>query len=152
MWFKRKKGGNNRKKKPNVETKPVTIEEMRSAINQYAKQLNPDVSLRTIVKDNHEVDSDVLIEQLNCKPDRPFYMSKETFEIFEEADYPKWIDLCQVACDQYFLEKDEEPVTPGDSTRKVNYLKIRNYMKDEPPFQLYLHPQDRMVTHRVPEK
>ncbi|WP_026690854.1 DUF3939 domain-containing protein [Alteribacter aurantiacus] len=151
MWFKRKKGGNNRKEKQNVTVRTITIDELQSAINAYANE-NPDISLRTLVKDNHEVDTDLLVSQLNGRPDRPFYMSKETFELFEDPDYPKWIDRCQLACDQYVLETDEEPITPGDSTRKVNYLKVQHYLKEKPPFQLYLHPQDRMVTHKAPEK
>ncbi|WP_096439701.1 DUF3939 domain-containing protein [Alteribacter populi] len=151
MWFKRKKGGNNRKERKDVEMIHVTVEDMRIAVNTYANQLDSDVSLRTIIKDNHEIDNEPLTDFLGGRPDRSFYMAKETFEIFEDPEYPKWIDLCQIACDQYFLETGEEPVLAGDPARKLNYLKVKDYLKEKPPFDLYLHSHDRMVTHRMPE-
>ncbi|PYZ96931.1 hypothetical protein CR205_14755 [Alteribacter lacisalsi] len=152
MWFKKRKGGNNRNEMKEPEIREVSIDEMRQAVNAYAKQLNPAISLRTIVKDNNEIDCHLLYEQLKCKPDKPFYMSKETFEIFEDPDYPRWIDQCQVACDQFYLDTGNEPVAEDDPRRKVSIYKIKDYLREEPPIDLYLHPQDRMVTHREPEK
>nr|WP_246593733.1 DUF3939 domain-containing protein [Evansella tamaricis] len=126
-------------------------EDVRRAVNAYASSMRKGISLRSIIKDNHEIDVDMLYSYLGGKPDKSFYMSKETFEIFEDRDYPKYIDKCQIACDQYYLDKNEEPVTPGDPLRRLNYLKLKDYLAEKPPFELYLHPYDQMVTHRPPK-
>ncbi|ADU29254.1 DUF3939 domain-containing protein [Evansella cellulosilytica] len=152
MFFKkRKKNGDTQEEKREEKIVTVTIDEVRAAVNKYANNMQKGISLRSIVLDNNEIDFEALYSYLGGKPDRPFYMSKETFEIFEEKDYPKYIDLCQIACDQYILENGEEPITTGDPERKVNFQKLKHYLTEKPPFKLYLHPQDRMVTHRAPK-
>ncbi|MCD8508573.1 MAG: DUF3939 domain-containing protein [Bacillus sp. (in: Bacteria)] len=140
------------KEKKKVRTIKVTLEEVRKAINDYSTTLPEGISLRSIIKDNNEIDFTFLYDILGGKPDRPFYMSKETFEVYEDQKYAKYVDVCQVACDQYWLETGIEPLTPGDPYRKINYLKLQNYLKEKPPFDLYLHPKDQMVTHRAPKE
>ncbi|UCZ54109.1 DUF3939 domain-containing protein [Bacillus shivajii] len=153
MFFgKRRKKKNEAERKKEVKVVSVTIDDVREAVNNYAKSLQKGVSLRSIVLDSHEVDYDLLCDYLGGKPDKPFYMSKETFEIFEDPNYPKHIDQCQIACDQYLLEKGEEPVINGDPYRKLSYFKLQDYLVEKPPFDLYLHPDDRMVTHRKSKK
>ncbi|MFA9559240.1 DUF3939 domain-containing protein [Evansella sp. AB-rgal1] len=148
------KSGKNKKKEDDGKSKEipivtVTIDDVRKAVNDYASNLPKGVSLRSIVLDTHEIDFNLLHTHLGGKPDKNFYMSKETFEIFEEQEYPKYIDLCQIACDQYFLEKGEYPITPGDPYQQISYFKLKDYLTKKPPFDLYLHAKDRMVTHRA---
>ncbi|MDG5786255.1 DUF3939 domain-containing protein [Evansella sp. AB-P1] len=153
FWKKRKNGKKSTSGSQNSHNVPIisaTIDDVRKAVNDYASTLQKGVSLRSIVLDNHEIDFDLLHSFLGGKPDKKFYMSKETFEIFENQEYPKFIDYCQIACDQYFLEKGEEPITPGDPYRKISYYKLKNYLIEKPPFELFLHKHDRMVTHRSP--
>lgn len=134
-----------------VEVISATIDDVRYAVNQFAKEQEKGISLRSIILATQEIDFELLHPYLGGKPDKPFYMSKETFEIFEEPDYPRYIDYCQIACDQYFLETGEEPVIPGDRFRKISYFKLQNYLIDRPPFDLYLDAADNMVTHRKPD-
>ncbi len=129
----------------------VTIEQVRQAINEYADGLAKGISLRSIVLDDHSIDVDQLKGTLKGIPNRPFYMSKETFEIFETADLPEQIDNVQKAVDQYMQENGEEPVIPGNPFRKISYHLIRHYLPKEPIVELYLDKHDRMVTHRRPE-
>ncbi|WP_280770134.1 DUF3939 domain-containing protein [Salipaludibacillus daqingensis] len=151
MIFRRKRKGKDKvQEKKIVKEVSVTIDEVRSAVNRYALQMDSGVSLRSIVSDNHEIDFELLHSYIGGKPDKPFYMSKETFEIFEDPEYPKHIDFCQIACDQYLLETGEEPIIPGDRTKKISYFKLQNYLIQKPPFDLYLDSGDRMVTHRKP--
>lgn len=149
MFFRRKRKEQDEKQKV-VKTISVIIDDVRLAVNQFAQNLEPGISLRSIVSDNHEIDFELLHSYIGGKPDKPFYMSKETYEIFEEPEYPKHIDFCQIACDQYFLESGQEPVIPGDRSKKISYFKLQNYLIQKPPFDLYLDPNDRMVTHRKP--
>jgi hypothetical protein len=149
MIFRRKRKEQEEKdKNKKIEEINVTIDDVRSAVNRFALNMDQGISLRSIVSHNHEIDFELLHSYLGGKPNKPFYMSKETFEIFEEPEYPKHIDFCQIACDQYFLQTGEEPVIPGDRSKKISYFKLKNYLIQKPPFDLYLDPIDRMVTHR----
>jgi hypothetical protein len=151
MFFRRKPENKRRQHtKESIDVISVTIEDVQEAVNNFAKELNEEISLRSIILDNHEIDFDLLHKYLGGKPDRPFYMSKETFEIFEDPEFPKYIDHCQVACDHYFMETGEEPIVPGDKTNKISYFKLKNYLIEHPPIDLYLDVRDRMVTHRKP--
>lgn len=149
MFFK------NRKKKQEGEERnqaiEVTIERVRQAVNEYADGLKTGISLRSLVQDDHSIDFDLLKGILNGIPNQPFYMSKETFEIFETADLPNEIDKVQRAVDQYRQENGEEPVIPGDPYGKISYYLIRHYLSSEPKMELYLDRNDKMVTHRCPE-
>ncbi|PYZ92421.1 hypothetical protein CR194_16465 [Salipaludibacillus keqinensis] len=150
MFFRRKRKDQQNQAKKEVKEITVSIDDVRSAVNKFALKLDKGISLRSIVSDNHEIDFELLHSYLGGKPDRPFYMSKETFEIFEDPEYPKHIDFCQIACDQYLLETGEEPCIPGDRSKKISYFKLQNYLIQKPPFDLYLDSNDRMVTHRKP--
>ncbi|MBU9720875.1 MULTISPECIES: DUF3939 domain-containing protein [Bacillaceae] len=154
-WGNRKKPKGDAKGKSSEKEKKIinaSIDEVRQAVNAYASSMKKGISLRSVIQEDHKIDYDMIYSYLGGIPDKQFYMSRETFEIFEDPQYPKYIDLCQIACDQYYLEKNEEPVTPGDPYRKLNYLKLKDYLKEKPPFQLYLHPRDKMVTHRSPKE
>ncbi|RXJ00411.1 DUF3939 domain-containing protein [Anaerobacillus alkaliphilus] len=149
MFFKKR----NQKQKGVVQYQAinVSIEQVRQAVNEYADGLAKGISLRSIVRDDHSIDVDVLKGILKGIPNRPFYMSKETFEIFELAELPEQIDNVQKAVDQFIQENGEEPVIPGNADRKISYHLIRHYLHDEPIVELYLDKHDRMVTHRRPE-
>ncbi|MDQ0256899.1 hypothetical protein J2S74_004321 [Evansella vedderi] len=151
MFFKKKRSKKQKDKEKNKEMKIITVsvDEVRKAINNYTSTLQEGISLRCIIKENNEIDFELLYAHLGGMPDKSFYMSKETFEVFEDQSYAKYIDLCQIACDQYLLETGMEPITPGDPYRKINYLKLQNYLTEKPPFDLYLHPEDQMVTPRA---
>lgn len=150
MFFRQGRNEKKKKKEEEVKVKEIeaTIEEVRQAVNEFSLHLDNGISLRSIVLDTHEIDFELLHSYLGGKPVKPFYMSKETFEVFEDPDYPKEIDHCQIACDQYLLETGEEPVVQGDKTRKISYFKLKNYLVKKPSVELYLDPNDRMVTHR----
>ncbi|QKS70621.1 DUF3939 domain-containing protein [Paenalkalicoccus suaedae] len=123
-----------------------TLTDVKKAVDAFARDAAPGISLRTLVNKDNELQTELLERYLGGIPNRPFYMSKETFDLFEEPDYAYHIDRCQIACDQYFLETGEFPTTAGDRTGKISYFKLRNYLPHKPPFDLYLDPRDRMVT------
>ncbi|MCT8136950.1 DUF3939 domain-containing protein [Anaerobacillus sp. CMMVII] len=147
MFFNKKP----KKEKEEVKIIQVTIEQVRQAVNEYADGLAKGISLRSIVLDDHSIDFDQLKGILKGLPDRPFYMSKETFEIFETAELPEQIDNVQKAVDQYIQENGEEPIIPGNPYRRISYYLIGHYLSIEPTVELYLDRNDKMVTHRRPE-
>lgn len=148
--FEKNKRVEERKKKK-LQVISVTIDEVRDAVNRYAETLPKGISLRNIVKENNEIDFELLLDYLGGIPDRSFYMSKETFEIFEDEEYPKYIDMCQVAFDKYLKATGEEPLIEGNPYKKISYFKLHDFLEERPPFDLFLHPEDRMVTHRKPK-
>lgn len=149
MFFKKR---NKEVKGEQNETQiEVTLDQVRQAVNEYADGLETGISLRSIVLDDRSIDFRLLKGILKGIPSKPFYMSKETFEIFETAELPRDIDNVQKAVDQYIQENGEEPVIPGNPNRKISYYLVRHYLPDEPEVELYLDRNDKMVTHRRPE-
>lgn len=151
LFFKNKKEKENEKATTNNQIIDVTLEQVRRAINVYAGGLEPGISLRAIVLDDYSIDFDQLKTTLKGIPNRPFYMSKETFEIFETAELPKQIDHVQKAVDMYIQENGVEPIIPGNLYGKISYYLIRHYLSSELEVELYLDRNDKMVTHRRPE-
>lgn len=151
---KKKKEGQLAKEeqvKKEMELVSASIDDVRRAVNDYAASLEKGISLRSVVLDNNKLDYELLYRFLGGKPDKDFYMSKETFEIFEEEMFPKYIDMCQVAVDQYLKATGEWPVVEGNPYHKISYFKLSDYLKERPPIDLYLDPKDFMVTHRMPK-
>lgn len=149
LFFKNKK--ENEKATRNDQVIEVTLEQVRQAIIVYADKLAPGISLRAIVLDDYSIDYDQLKTTLKGIPNRPFYMSKETFEIFETAELPKQIDHVQKAVDKYIQENGVEPIIPGNPYGEISYYLIRHYLSSELEVELYLDRNDKMVTHRRPE-
>ncbi|MBB5175064.1 DUF3939 domain-containing protein [Texcoconibacillus texcoconensis] len=143
--------GKRRKAKEKAEDHvvDVSLSEVRSAVNTYADSLQPGISLRSLVNEKGEIDGKRLAPILGGVPARPFYMSKETFEIFEDPKYVEWIDDVQVACDQYLKAHGEYPIM-NNKDREISYHKLRHFLKEQPDIPLYLHPKDKMITHRHP--
>lgn len=128
----------------------VTIDDVRQAIKEFAKTMPLDVSLRSLVKEDHSLDYQILKSVLKGIPTRTFYMSKETFEVFDEQKLAQAIDHVQVAVDQYRTANDDWPIIPGNKERKISYFLIKDYLRKEPDVVLYLDGKDNMVTHRRP--
>lgn len=149
LFFKGPKGKKKGEEKEQIID--VTIEQVRQAVNKYADGLKKGISLRSIILDDHSIDFSLLKGTLKGIPSQPFYMSKETFEIFDTSELPKQIDIVQKAVDQYLQENGEEPIIPGHPDRKISYYLIKHYLHSEPEVELYLDGKDKMVTHRRPE-
>ncbi|MNW01796.1 hypothetical protein D3C71_1974850 [compost metagenome] len=79
-------------------------------------------------------------------------MSRETFEIFEEADkmVPYYIDMVQSAVDNYINDTGKLPLLEDTWLPEVHYrlLHTERYLKETPPFPLYITEEEMMLTHR----
>lgn len=151
----------NKKAKGKKETTPlkeieVSIHDMRKAISSFAEHKRDGISLRILVLEDNRVDSSLLVSYLGGIPSEPFYMSKETFELFENKDkhIPFWIDKMQKAVDTYFKMEKELPIIEGDPYSKISFYKLEKkaMLQERPPIEFYLTEQEQMVTHRKPEK
>lgn len=132
----------------------VTLDQVREAVRSYEESLSELGLNRTIlIQPDHSIDFKLLVSQLGGLPSRNFYMSRETFEIFEEEEkhFPYYLDLVQKAVDEYVIAKNRLPVVEGSYSRKVNYDLLINdyYLKEKPPFPIYISDQNDLVTHNA---
>lgn len=134
----------------------VTIDDMREAIGIFSSGLPKGVYRTIIVKDDNSIDSKKLFYTLGGIPTRDFYMSKETYELFEEHDklIPQEMDLVQKAVDLYVMEKKKYPILINDPYRKINYYQLISgqYLKTTPKIQFYISQFDGMVCLLKPSK
>lgn len=80
-------------------------------------------------------------------------MSRETFEIFEEEDrlVPYYLDMVQTAVDNYISDTGKLPLIEDAWLPEVHYrlLATQSYLKETPPFPLYITDEEMMLTHRA---
>jgi hypothetical protein len=141
---------NKKEKKEELPVIDVSLEEVRQVIKESANTLPIGISMRTFINDDHSIDFSLLKPFLKGIPKQTFYMSKETFEIFEEQELAEDIDRVQRAVDQYIYEKEKMPIVVGDPERKLSYFLIKDYLRQQPNTSLYLDVNDNMVTYRRP--
>lgn len=134
----------------------VTLADVRKAVGEFADQKREGISLKVLVLDDNRLDMTLLAPFLEGIPSTHFYMSKETFELFEEKDrmIPVWIDRMQKAVDSYISMEDDLPTIEGDPYNKVSFYKLekKSLLKERPPFDFYLTKQEHMVSHHKPKK
>ncbi|MGJ7923079.1 DUF3939 domain-containing protein [Neobacillus sp. LXY-4] len=134
----------------------ITKEQVIKAVRKFSDHL-PDGTFRTIlVNEDYSIDFDQLLRYLPRKPQQKFYMSKETYEIFEEHErhIPPLMDKVQKAVDQYVKEHKEYPILPYDHFRRVNgYLLVQEHFLEEvPSIEFYITNYDGLITHIKPRK
>ncbi|WP_147531662.1 DUF3939 domain-containing protein [Bacillus marasmi] len=134
----------------------ITKEDVIKAVRKFSDNL-PDGTYRTIlVNEDYSIDFSQLLRYLPRKPTQKFFMSKETYEIFEEheAHIPPLMDKVQKAVDAYVREKKEYPLLPYDHLRRVNgYLLVQEHLLEEvPQIDFYITNYDGLVTHVKPKK
>jgi F0F1-type ATP synthase assembly protein I len=134
----------------------VTIDQVRKAVRQFSDNLPKGVYRTIIVQDDNSIDFKQLANILGGIPSKTFYMSKETYDLFEENEknIPTEMDMIQKAVDLYVKERKEYPMLQFDPQRRVNYYQLMQdkYLKSEPKIQFYITELDGLVTHIRPEK
>lgn len=134
----------------------VTIDQVRNAVRQFSDNLPKGVYRTIIVQDDNSIEFKQLANILGGIPSKKFYMSKETYDLFEENDkkIPAEMDMVQKAVDLYVKERKEYPMLRFDPHRRVNYYQLiqENYLKSTPDTQFYITELDGLITHNRPEK
>lgn len=151
-WNRHKDEKEPEKTYPTIKT---TIDQIRRAINEFAKQAREGVSIRVLVNDDHTINTVLLAPYLKGLPEETYYMSRETFEVFEEEDkdIAIWSDKVQVAVDGFIHAESDLPIIPGHPKKKVNFFLLQNkgYLKETPPMPFYITDQEYLITHREPK-
>lgn len=134
----------------------VTLNEVVKAVRSFSDQLPKGVYRTILVNDDYSIDFKQLAPLLKGIPSKPFYMSKETYDIFEEKDkaIPPIIDKVQKAVDQYVKDQKKYPMLPYDPLRRVNYYLLvqEHYLNQMPEIELYITNYDGLVSHHKPKR
>ncbi|GHH98595.1 DUF3939 domain-containing protein [Neobacillus kokaensis] len=140
----------------NYPTIDVTLDDVRMSIRKFSEKLPKGVYRTILVQDDHSIDFHQLAHILGGIPTRKFYMSKETYDLFEEDErhIPPAMDMVQKAVDRYVEERKEFPLLSYDPLRRVNYYQLlqENYLKAAPEIEFYITELDGLITHNQPEK
>lgn len=152
MWFKKKK---KEKKEKTLPKKDLSLDEVRYAIHEYSRELPPNVPLKIIIKDDLSIDYTLLAPLLKAIPEKTYYMSKETYDLFEEEEkhIAHALDLVQRAVDNYIAQKKELPIIDYDPYRKVSFFKLEqlNLIDERLEMDFYITDQEQLVTTVKPE-
>lgn len=134
----------------------ITIDQVRQAVRQFSDKLPKGVYRTIIVQDDNSIDFKQLAPILGGIPSKNYYMSKETYDLFEEEEKKISIemDLVQKAVDLYVKERKEYPMLRFDPHRRVNYYQLtqEHYLKDPPETQFFITELDGLITHIKPDK
>ncbi|RHW34160.1 DUF3939 domain-containing protein [Neobacillus notoginsengisoli] len=134
----------------------VSLDEVRKAVRKFSDDLPKGVYRTILVNDDNSIDFTQLAHILNGIPSRKFYMSKETYDLFEEAEnhIPVQMDMVQNAVDQYVKDNQKYPMLPFDPSKRVNYYQLLqdHYLKEHPDIQFYITDCDGLVTHIRPSE
>lgn len=122
------------------------IGELKQAISQFAKEKPHGVLLRVLVKENNEIDYNLLKPFLRGMPKRSFYMSRELYEVFEDQQVACMVDCIQRAVDEYIQMEGKLPVIDHDPELKISYFKLQPYLKERPTFDTYLTLDENMIS------
>ncbi|MRN54611.1 DUF3939 domain-containing protein [Paenibacillus monticola] len=146
MIFKRSK------KNTNSDQVRVTLPQVKQAVKQFEADMPTPINRTVLIMADKSIDLARLKRYLGGVPQQKFYMSRETFEIFAEEDklVPYYLDLVQSAVDNYINDTGKLPLIEDAWLPEVHYrlLSTESYLKETPPFPLYITDEEMMLTHR----
>ncbi|BCG59568.1 DUF3939 domain-containing protein [Paenibacillus sp. URB8-2] len=140
------------KKEPVPSQITVTLPDVKQAVRQFELDMPAKINRTVLMKDDKSIDLSRLARYLGGRSEQKFYMSRETFEIFEEGDkdIPYFLDMVQSAVDNYISDTGKLPLREEAALPEVHYhlLSSQRYLKETPPFPLYITEDELMLTHR----
>lgn len=154
--LKREKVKKEKESQPAWPEIDVSLDEVRKAVRKFSDNLPKGVYRTILVHEDNSIDFTQLAHILGGIPSRNFYMSKETYDLFEEKEkhIPVQMDLVQKAVDQYVKDKRQYPMLQFDPSKRVNYYQLLqdHYLKVQPEIQFYITDVDGLVTHIRPSE
>ncbi|UOQ43487.1 DUF3939 domain-containing protein [Halobacillus salinarum] len=151
MWNRKKKKQANQA----LEKKDLSIHDVRQAVHAYADDKPQSVPLSVLIHEDLTLDYELLSPYLHAIPTKIYYMSRETYQIFEEEDYQlaKDMDVVQEAVDEYMKQTQEIPIIESDPYKRINYYKLEklNLLPYRPNREFYMTNEEFMITYKKPE-
>jgi hypothetical protein len=133
----------------------ASLDDVCEAVRKFSEDLPEEMSRTFIVRsEDYSIDFQHLAAYLSGIPSKPFYMSKETFEIFEDKAIPPIIDKVQKAVYLYNKVNNKYPARLYDPLHRVNYdlLLQDHYLDEKPSIDLYYTDYDGLITAQKPDK
>lgn len=150
LWLKNRRRQRQAAKVPS--SVQVSLEEVKKAVLQYEAEMPDGINRKTLVQPDGSLDLKRLARYLGGYSEQKFFLSRETYEIFEEADreIPYYLDMVQAAVDHYVERTGKLPVLGPEQPDQVDFrlLMRERYLKELPPFPLYITDQEMLLTHR----
>ncbi|WP_181349192.1 DUF3939 domain-containing protein [Thalassobacillus sp. CUG 92003] len=150
MWKRKKKKVTPEPEQ--LETRSMTLDEVRKAVHAYADDMPDGVPLSVIINHDLTLDYDLLSPYLKGKPEETFYMSRETYELFEadNRELAVELDMIQRAVDQYMEQTGELPIIESDPYRRVNFFKLERLtlIPYRPEREYYVTQEEFLVTYK----
>lgn len=128
----------------------ITIDQVRKAASAFAKEKPKGVPFSVLIKEDGAIDYSLLLPFLKAIPRQTYYMSRETYEIFEDQAFAQMIDHVQRAVDEYVDAEGKFPIMDGNPEMKISYAKLRPYLKATPTFDTYLTADENLITRKKP--
>lgn len=132
----------------------MNLQRVKDAVRRFEVE-NTGVSRTVLLKDDQSIDFKLLKPFIDDIPEQPYYMSRETFEIFEESEreIPVYLDKVQRAVDTYIYEHRKKPVIESDYDQTIDVRRLvhHGYLDEVPPLPFYLTDQEDLITHKKPE-
>ncbi|WP_195573332.1 DUF3939 domain-containing protein [Paenibacillus sp. 1001270B_150601_E10] len=129
----------------------VSIEDVRKAINAWEHDMPDPINRTQLLREDQSIDLSRLTRYLGGRSDQRFYMSRFTYQLFEEKDkdIPYYLDMVQAAVDDYMDENPKLPVVEGSRNRQIHYDQLiqGHYLKEKPSIPLYLTTDEFLLTH-----
>ncbi|WP_173916994.1 DUF3939 domain-containing protein [Halobacillus sp. Marseille-Q1614] len=153
MWKrKRREEAEDRKV---LEIKDLSIHDVRRAVHRYADHKPKGVPLSVIINEDLTLDYQLLSPYIDGIPKKKYYMSRETYELFEEEDLQlaKDLDMVQQAVDKYIQQTNELPVIDVDPYKRVSYFKLEklNLLPQRPDQDFYITNEEFLITYQKPK-
>ncbi|MCL6602921.1 MAG: DUF3939 domain-containing protein [Paenibacillus sp.] len=140
------------KKEPSPKNVTVTLPQIKQAVRKFEEEMPSPINRTALILDDKSIDLNRLKRYLGGVSEQKFYMSRETFEIFAEEDklVPYYLDMVQSAVDNYINDTGKLPLLEDSWLPEVHYrlLSTERYLKETPPFPLYITDEEMMLTHR----
>lgn len=132
----------------------VSMDELKRAINKYTEDLPNGIPLSTLINEDLTINYQKLAPYLKRIPIETYYMSRETYEVFNQDQYQLAYDhdIIQKAVDHYYDLTGELPIIHGDPYFKVSYHKLmkKKLIDYRPHAEFFLNKKDHLVTSKRP--
>jgi hypothetical protein len=150
-FIKKLFSGTKQDQQAEQELRDISKEEVKKAVSKFANEKREGVLLSVLVKDDNQIDYELLAPYLNGVPNKAYYMSKQTYEIFEDQAFVQTLDQIQEAVDSYIRNEKEFPIVDFDPEMRISYYKLTPYLKEKPEFETYLTEDEHLITWKNPE-
>ncbi|SEO70273.1 Protein of unknown function [Amphibacillus marinus] len=144
-----------KKTKENYPVVDIPLADIKKAIETYALSLPEETPLSILINEDLSLKNSELAPILQALPLKKFYMSLETYDVFDEEGkhLAEELDTIQRAVDHYYNLNNEMPIIHGDPYLKVSFHKLIKHglLTYRPTHAFYIDPIDKMITHKRPK-